>query len=390
MIVRLADIELESKLSYFPAVGIIGARQVGKTTLAQSKLAYLKRDSVYIDLENPEDEAKLFDPVLFFRQNQDKCVILDEVQRRPDLFSVMRSMIDQHRETGRFILLGSASPELIRDTSESLAGRISYLELDPLNLIEVGNTFENMQQLWLRGGFPRSYLAPKDKLSQDWRASFIRSYVERDLPLLGLDADRAVIMKLWRMIAHTHGNVVNFSSLGRALGLTSNTINKYVHFMRGAFLLRLLEPYHTNVKKRLVKSPKVYVKDSGIVHKLLSIGSMTDLNATPALGASWEGFVIDQIAAVAGDKFDYAFYRTHEGTECDLVLLKGGRPHFAIEIKYTSSPTPTKGMLQAFEDLQAANNFIITPASEDFLLRKDIRACSLNAFLERYLLPELA
>lgn len=377
MIQRFAIDELQSHLSYFPAVGIIGPRQVGKTTLAKSIAKDLSIDSIYIDLESPEDEAKLFDPVLFFRQHMNHCVILDEVQRRPDLFPILRSVIDQHRIPGRFILLGSASPELIRNSSESLAGRIAYLELTPLNLIETGMDFENQQKLWLKGGFPGSLLALNNKLSNVWRSNFIRSYVERDLPMLGLSADKSLTLRLWQMLAHGHANIINHSALSRSLGLSSVTLKKYTDFMEGAFLLRTLQPIHTNVKKRLVKSPKIYVRDSGVLHQLLSIHDHESLLSYPALGASWEGFVVDQIISVLGDAYDYTYYRTHQGTECDLVLLQGGKPEMCFEIKYTSTPTPTKGMLQAFEDLNAPHNFIITPMSDTYMVTENIKVSSL-------------
>jgi uncharacterized protein len=382
---RIVENELISQLSYFPAVGIIGPRQVGKTTLAKAITEKLNLETLYIDLENPEDESKLFDPVLFFRENENRCVILDEVQRRPDLFPVMRSMIDQNRRAGRFVMLGSASPELIRDTSESLAGRIAYLELNPLNLLEIEESIENQKKLWLRGGFPNSLLAPNDKLSKTWRTNFIRSYIERDLPMLGLDADKALIMRLWRMLAHAQGGVVNYSALSRSLGVTSNTVKKYISFLEGAFLLRSLQPYHANVKKRLVKSPKVFVRDSGILLHLLSVYKYDDLTNNPILGAAWEGFVMDQIIAICADEFDYAFYRTHEGTECDLVLLEGDKPKICVEIKFTASPKPSKGMLQAFKDLQAEYNYIITPYSNQYKVHETIEVIGIRQFIEKHL-----
>lgn len=382
---RIVENELISQLSYFPAVGIIGPRQVGKTTLAKAITEKLNLETLYIDLENPEDESKLFDPVLFFRENENRCVILDEVQRRQDLFPVMRSMIDQNRTPGRFVLLGSASPELIRDTSESLAGRIAYLELNPFNLLEIEDAIDNQKKLWMRGGFPNAFLAPNDKLSKTWRTNFIRSYIERDLPMLGLDADKALIMRLWRMLAHAQGGVVNYSSLSRSLGVTSNTVKKYISFLEGAFLLRSLQPYHANVKKRLVKSPKVFVRDSGILLHLLSVYKYDDLTNHPILGAAWEGFVMDQIMAVCADEYDYAFYRTHEGTECDLVLLEGDKPKICVEIKFTSSPKPSKGMLQAFEDLGAKQNYIVTPYSDQYKLSETIEVIGLRQFLEKHM-----
>ncbi len=382
MILRDKIESLNETLSYFPVVGIIGPRQVGKTTLAKELLIQLKKESVYIDLENPRDISKLFEPVLFFENNIEKCIVLDEIQRMPELFPVLRSMVDLKREPARFIILGSASPELIRDSSESLAGRIAYEELTPFNLTEISS---ELYKHWISGGFPDAFLAPNNKIRIKWLSNFIQTYIERDLPLLGLDINRNTIRKIWTMIAHMHGNVINMNNIGKSLELSSTTIKKYLTFLEDAFLIRQLYPYAANVKKRLVKSPKVYIRDSGILHHLLNIGNFNDLEYNPILGASWEGYAIEQITQKLSSDTKYFFYRTHVGAECDLVILKGGKPVMSIEIKYTSSPKPVKGMKIAFEDIGAEQNFVITPNTDDYLLQKDIRVCSLITFLEKYL-----
>ena len=386
MLHRNTTTDLLELLSYFPVTGIIGPRQVGKTTIAITLSNKIKKEAIYLDLENPQDAAKLSDPVLFFKQNEDKCVILDEIQRQPQLFPILRSMVDQHRVPARFILLGSASPDLIRDTSESLAGRIAYQELYPFNLTEVSTEqYDDVLKHWFRGGFPDSFLAPSDGLVSKWQTNFIQTYVERDLPLLGLDINRNVIRKIWTMSAHIHGNVLNMSNIGRALELTSTTIKKYLAFLEGAFLIRQLQPYSVNIKKRLVKSPKIYIRDSGVLHKLLAINSISELLTNPMVGNSWEGYAIEQIVQNIDDDTSAYFYRTHEGTECDLVLVKSGKPTFGVEIKYTSSPKVTKGLLQAYEDLNTSKNYIITPNTDEYEIKEGIIVCNLVTFLKDHL-----
>jgi len=386
VILRNADTDMLELLGFFPVVAIVGPRQVGKTTLAQELLAQIGQDSVYLDLENPEDEAKLTDPVLFFKANADRCVVLDEIQRMPQLFPILRSMVDMQRKPGRFMLLGSATPDLIRNSSESLAGRIAYRELTPFNVAEVAHGIhDDLLRHWFRGGFPDAYLAPSDRLSVRWQTGFIQTYVERDLPMLGLNIDRMVIRKLWTMIAHVHGNVLNMSNIGRSLGVTSVTVKKYLAFLEGAFLIRQLRPWSVNLGKRLVKAPKVYVRDTGALHRLLGIGSADALQMHPSLGASWEGYAIEQIVQLLPDEVEAYFYRTHEGAECDLVLVAYGKPILAIEVKYTSSPKMTKGMAQSFTDLGTAQNFIITPSTDDYALTENIRVCRLTDFLLKYL-----
>lgn len=362
----------------------MGPRQVGKTTLSMYLRQSLNKETLYLDLENPEDQAKLTDPVLYMERNANKCIILDEIQRRSDLFPVLRSMVDKHRVNARFIILGSASPDLMRDSSESLAGRIAYEELTPLLFNEIDKHYE-LEHHWLAGGFPDAFLSPNQSLRRKWFSNFILTYLERDLPLLGLKVSGNTLRRLWTMLAHIHGNVLNMNSLGRSLELSSTTIKKYLDFLENAFLIRQLYPYAINVKKRLVKSPKIYIRDSGILHHLLSIHEFDNLESNPIIGHSWEGYVIEQISSNLEPGTDCYFFRTHEGTECDLVLVKGGKTVAAIEIKYTSSPKITRGLTQAFKDLNADNNFILTPRTEDYLLKRSIRVCNLGDFLSKYL-----
>ena len=384
MISRFITRSLLETLGYFPVTGIIGPRQVGKTTLVKYLVKQFDKESVYLDIENPEDLAKLTDPVLFFRRNQDKCVVLDEIQRMPQLFPVLRSMIDMKRVNARFIILGSTSPDLIRDSSESLAGRIAYEELTPFNITEIAEK-KDIYYHWFSGGYPDAFLAPSDSVKRKWFSNFTTTYIERDLPMLGLNINRDIIRKLWTMIAYIHGNVLNMNSLGKSLEVTSTTIKKYLSFLEDAFLIRQLYPYSANVKKRLVKSPKIYIRDSGILHHLLNIPEFESLESNPILGHSWEGYVIEQIAHKLDSETQCYFYRTHEGAECDLVLVRGVSPVSGIEIKYTSSPKLSRGLNQAFQDIDVDQNYIITPGSDDYLINEKIRVCNLTTFLDKYL-----
>lgn len=345
----------------------------------------LDKESVYFDLENPRDLAKLEDPVLFFENNKDKCVILDEIQHAPHLFAILRSMVDMKREPARYILLGSASPELIRDSSETLAGRIVYEEMTPFNFLEVTN-LKSQNQHWLSGGFPDACLAKRDSFRKKWLSSFIQTYIQHDLPMLGLDINKTTLWRFWTMLAHMHGDVLNMSNLAKSLGITSTTVKKYLSLMEGAFLIRLLQPYHVNIKKRLVKAPKVYIRDSGILHQLLSIYSFMNLESNPMLGNSWEGYAIEQITQLCNKDVDAFFYRTHEGAECDLVLINGGLPVACIEVKYSSAPKLTKGMRISFDDIGAKNNYVVTPDCDDFLLAENVQVCSLISFLTKHFL----
>lgn len=374
---RIAEEKIIQLASYFPAVAIVGPRQVGKTSLSKRVQDLIGKPSVYLDLESPDDLQRLNNPSLLLDGLADQLVILDEVQLKPDLFPLLRGIIDRDRKPGRFILLGSASPELIRDTSESLAGRIAYHELTPFTFEEAPDEV-GYRTLWFRGGFPESLFAPTDELSRIWRQQFIQTYLERDLPLLGLSADPIVIGKLWRMVAHLAGEILNYESLARSLGITSPTVKSYLNFMESAYLIRRLPPFFSNTKKRLIKSPKLYLRDTGILHQLLVIPTLFDLEGNPSLGASWENFVIEQIASIAPDWAELSYYRTHQGTEADLVVLKAGIPWAVIEIKYSTAPRPTRGYYIACDDLAANRKYLVAPISGRFHFSEEIEVLGIN------------
>jgi predicted AAA+ superfamily ATPase len=366
-------------LSVFPAVGLLGPRQAGKTTLVKN--LKLDRESIYIDLEKASDRAKMGDAELFLKENSDKTVILDEIQLMPELFSALRSLIDEQREPGRFILLGSASPDLIRKSADSLAGRIGYLELPPFYLGEVDKN--ELGKLWIRGGFPLSFLARSERESQLWRQNFIKTYLERDLAQIGLSTDPRLVERFWMMLANAQGGIWNGESFARALGITRPTVNRFLEYLEGSFMVRVLIPFHQNIKKRLVKSPKVFIRDAGLLHSLTGVDSMNSLRNQVLIGASWEGFVIEQITATFGSEYEYYFYRTHQGAECDLLLVKNGAVKAAIEIKNTLSPKLTKGLQISMEDTGAGEGFVICRIEESYPLSDKVRAVGLRKFLER-------
>lgn len=378
---RIVENKLLDTVNNFPATGIIGPRQVGKTTLAKQLIKKIDKETVYIDIENPRDKIKLSDPVLFFENNIDKCIIIDEIQLMPELFSVLRPMIDMKREPGRFIILGSASPLLLRQSSQSLAGRIAYIELSGFNLLELDLGSEN--KLWFKGGFPDAYLSKNTNIWQQWLDNFIRTYINTDLPMLGLDIDRNSIRNLWTMLSHLNAQLINYSNIAKSLSVSSTTLKKYIDFLENAFLIRQLQPYYPNIKKRIVKAPKVYLRDTGILHNLLNIQSTDDLEGNPLKGNSWEGYVLEQILQIAGSSFEPYFYRTHQGAECDLILTQSSKPVYSIEIKLSSAPSITKGNKIAFSDIGAVKNFVIVPGSEEYQLSEDITVCGLNGFLKK-------
>jgi predicted AAA+ superfamily ATPase len=359
----IAD-SLFRKLSNMPAVAILGPRQCGKTTLAKNLINRMDH-AVYLDLERRADLNRLRDPEAFFELNLSSLICLDEIQRVPDLFAEMRSRIDRHEGNSQFLILGSASPELIRQTSESLAGRIAYFELTPFNLIELGKRADKvLRRLWLRGGFPRSYLAGDEQESFDWRKDFIRTFLERDIPQLGLNIPARRLERFWRMCAHVHGHLLNRSSLGESLGVSHHTIGSYLALLEQTYLVRVLEPFYANVKKRLVKSPKIYLRDSGLLHALLDIKDHNDLLGHPAYGASWEGFAIENIINAYSD-WHTSFYRSASGTEIDLILEKG-RQRIAVEVKASTSPTLKRSFWNALDDLNVDDAWIVAPVRQPY------------------------
>ena len=387
MIRRLLEEHLLDQISYFPAVVVIGPRQVGKTTLVRTLQQQLPRPSIYLDLELPSQRDRLTtDAELYLGNRADQTIILDEVQQLPDLFPLLRGLIDQQREAGRFLLLGSASPNLLRNTSESLAGRVVYLEMHPL-LFEELPAPASYRLHWLRGGFPDAYLAPTTKRFRDWFESFIATYLQRDLPQLGLAAAPDLVRRLLTMLASQQGGLLNYANMARSLGLSLTTVQRYVDFLEQAFLIRRLEPYFVNVGKRLTKSPKAYVRDSGMVHHLLRLHDEEDLIGHPVAGGSWEGYVIQQVVAVLGTDTRAYFYRTQQGSELDLVLEQGGQIVLALEIKLANRPTLSKGNTVALQDLGNPPLLVVTPSAPDDELRPGVQLCSVStlpAYLRRF------
>ena len=380
---RIID-ELKDSLSYFPVVSIIGPRQVGKTTLAKMILNELDKPSIYLDLELHSDLIKLNDAELFLSQHKNKLVVIDEIQNKKELFPQIRALVDQKRNPGQFLLLGSASPELIRNSSESLAGRIAYHQLSPFDITEIPDTISQIK-LWINGGFPDALKAPNNDLWQKWMENFIRAYLYRDLLQLGLNASPSTIRNLWSMMAHLNGQLFNATVVANSLGITSPTAKRYIEFLEEAFLIKSLQPFSWNMKKRLVKSPKIYLTDTGVLHYLHRINDFESLSGNPIIGNSWESFVINQISALKKSGYEIYFYRTHNGAEVDLVFTNGMKVICTAEIKYSNSPHLTKGNFIAIEDLNAPSNFVITPSSDDYLIKTNIRICSLKSFVFNYL-----
>ncbi len=376
MIKRLLEDQLLDQIGYFPAVVLIGPRQVGKTTLIKSLQGKLNRPSVYLDLELPSQRDRLEpDPEVYLSNRQEQTVILDEVQQLPNLFPLLRGLIDQHRVAGRFLLPGSASPHLLRNTSESLAGRVVYLEMHPLLLEELPTT-DTYRLHWLRGGFPDAYLAPSVKRLRDWFESFVATYLQRDLPQLGLSASPNLVRRLLTMLGSQQGGLLNYSNIANSLGLAVTTLQRYIDFLEQAFLIRRLEPYFVNVGKRLTKSPKAYVRDSGMVHHLLRLYDEDALLGHPVAGGSWEGYVIQQVVAVLGTDTRPFFYRTQQGSELDLVLERSGHIVLALEIKLSNQPTLSKGNTVALQDLGNPPLLLVTPTAPDDELRPGVQLCS--------------
>ena len=374
MIARRLKAQLQKLLGEYPAVALLGPRQVGKTTLALEVADTL--ESVYLDLESPADRARIADPDLYLADHEDRLVILDEVHRVPDLFQSLRGLIDRGRRkgrrAGRFMLLGSASIDLLRQSGETLAGRIAYVELNPFDALEVDAAEHDT--LWVRGGFPDSFLARDDGRSLAWRENFIRTYLERDVPQLGPRIPAETLRRFWVMLAHTQGGVLNAATLARGLGVDGRTVSRYLDLMVDLLLVRRLTPWRRNVGKRLIKSPKVYVRDSGIVHALLGLGSKEEILGHPIAGLSWEGSVIESLLSVAPDRTEASFYRASGGAEIDLVLTLPGRQPWAVEIKRSLNPRPSRGFHSACEDVEPEASFVVYPGGERYRVAQDVEA----------------
>jgi len=374
---RFSEKEIAECLEQFPCTAILGPRQCGKTTLA-TKVAGT-RDSVYLDLERPADRRRLLDPELFFDEHRRRLICLDEIQRAPDIFPVLRGWVDRFPES-RFLILGSASRDLIRQSSESLAGRIAYLELSPFRGCEVFSWGISVKKLWMRGGFPGSLLAASEEQSARWRGHFVQTFLQRDIPAWGGGLPPLTVERVWTMCAHGHGQLLNASALGSSLGMSHPTVRKYVELLAQTFMLRLLPPMEVNVKKRLVKSPKVYLRDSGILHALLGLDDLSALLGHPVCGASWEGFALEQVLS-RFPRWKHGFYRTSDGTEMDLVIEKGTR-RLGFEFKASSAPSVTAGFWHSMEALNLEKAYVVAPVETGFPIGRNVRAISLQALDE--------
>ena len=386
MVHRNAQADIVTLLKEFPAVGILGPRQVGKTTLSEEIAALFSPEPIYLDLESPYDISKLSEPEAYFELHNGKLIILDEIQRMPGLFQLLRGVIDRRRRqglrSGQFLILGSASLELLKQSSETLAGRIAYKELSGFNVTEIASKTRNDQDLlWLRGGFPDSFLANNGEASLRWRLNFISTYLERDIPQFGARIPSVTLRRLWTMLAHNQGTQLNTTTLGANLGVSAMTAKRYVELLEDLLLIRSLRPWSGNVGKRLVKSPKIYIRDSGLVHSLLNLKTMDDILGHPVVGASWEGFVVENLLSVLPVGATAWFYRTSAGAEIDLVIEYSTQKIYAIEIKRSLTPNLSKGFYLGCEDVSASRRFVVYPGEERFPLGKDVNAVPLSEMM---------
>lgn len=375
---RQAKSKLKALLAQFPAVALLGPRQCGKSTLAKSFSP--QKPLIYIDLERPSDQRKLTAAELYFAAHRNELLCLDEIQRLPNLFPILRSEIDEQRDPGRFLLLGSASPELLKQSAESLAGRIAYLELTPFLLSELPENISFIT-LWLRGGFPDSLLASTETQSIEWRYQFIRTFLEQDLPQLGIKTSVIQLQRLWQMCAHNHGQLLNREKFAQSLGVSNNTIQHYLDILTQTFVMRCLPPFFENTKKRLIKSSKYYVRDTGLLHALLNIEHQEDLWGHTIFGSSWEGFVIENIVNQLDKSWRHYFYRTADGNELDLILEKGQK-RFAIECKASADPKVSRGFWIALKDLNITQAWVVAPVKESYPIAENVSVVTLAQCLE--------
>ncbi len=388
MIKRNLEETLVKALQNMPVVVLLGARQVGKTTLALSIAAELiQKESVYLDLELDSDLAKLADAEAFLSRFENKLLIIDEVQRQPDMFRLLRSLVDRRKRAGeqacQFLLLGSASRDLIQHSSETLAGRVRYIELTPFTVSELDREGAyDLERHWLRGGFPDSYLAGSNPESWSWRSDFISSYIERDIPFMGPHINATTMRRLWSMLAHNNAQQVNYSKLGESPGVSYKTIKSYIDTLTDFYMVRQLQPWSGNTKKRLVKAPKLYLRDSGLALRFIMISDYESLLGNPVIGAGWEGYVVENILSELSDMWRSSFYRTSAQLEADLVLEGPGKQVFAVEIKRSTAPTVSKGFHYACHEVGATHKVVIYPGNENFPLPNGVEAMSLKSFLK--------
>jgi len=375
-------------LQSMPVVALIGPRQVGKTTLALEVSKKTEKPVSYVDLESDADFNKLTDAEAYLRRFSGQLLIIDEVQRKPDLFRLLRVIVDERKRkgerSGHFLLLGSASGALLQKSSESLAGRIRYMELTPFTVTELKENEKkvfDIEKLWLRGGFPDSYLASDGQQSREWRRDFLGTYVERDIPSMGVGVTATRVKRFWKMLAHYHGNQINLSEFGRNLELSHTTIRNYLDLLTDFYMVRQLPPWAGNIKKRLVKTPKIYIRDTGILHSLLQLTDMDALLSHPVSGASWEGFVTENIINQLDERWEYNYYRTATQAEIDLVLHTPDNETWAIEIKRTSAPKPTRGFYEACNDVRATHKWIVNANKDRYPLPGEVEVIGLIEFL---------
>ncbi len=379
MVKRIIEKDIIQSIGEYPVTAIVGARQVGKTTLAK-KIIKNFENGIYLDLERNSHRVLLqTDPEKYFLINNNKLICIDEIQLLPDIFPLLRSLVDIEEYKTRFLILGSASPELLRQSSESLAGRIIYFTLTPFLLPEI-NTFSTIQKYHLKGGFPRSYLSKSEKSAFLWLDSFINTFLERDLNSFGFNLPADLMRRLWRMLAHNNGQLLNSSRLGNSIGLSHTTIRRYIDILRYTYMIRILEPYYTNIKKRIVKTPKIYIIDTGILHSLLKISTFDDLFNHPVYGSSFESLVIENVIA-SFNEYDPYFYRNSNGNEIDLLLVKG-QNIIAIEIKASTSPKINKGFYIACDDIKATQAFVIADIEMTYPLKNNVMVYNLKEFLK--------
>jgi hypothetical protein len=380
MIKRALLDRIVRSLRAFPIVGIVGPRQTGKTTLAKQIAGSHSGKVVYLDLELPSDMNRLSDAELYLSSRQDSLIIVDEIQRMPSLFPLMRALVDKKRRNSRFLILGSASPDVMKNASESLAGRVAYHELTQFRLSEAGE--KNLNRLWIRGGYPLSYLAKSESLSFAWREAFIKTYLEMDIPQLGIRVPASQLRRFWMMVSHMHGQLWNASAVGRGLGVSPVAVRHYLDILESTFIVRQLVPYFHNAKKRLVKAPKVYIRDTGLLHLLLNVLTDEELQGHPSVGSSWEGFVIEQILALMPAGWQHYFYRTAVGAEIDLLLIGPKGRKIGVEIKYSLSPRPARGFWLAMDDLGCSKGFVVYPGEEEFPLADKTKVIPVSALGE--------
>ncbi|MGB0452656.1 MAG: ATP-binding protein [Bacteriovoracaceae bacterium] len=373
---RLIYKELEESLEDYPVVAILGPRQVGKSTLVRDLLEV--ESKVYLDLELSSEIRKLSEPEIFFDRHVDSLICLDEIQLAPEIFKTIRGTVDKNKKNSQFLILGSASRDLLRQSSESLAGRISYLEIMPFNILEVG--VENFEKLWVRGGFPKSFLAANNEKSSKWRENYIRTYLERDIPQLGFNIPAKSIERLWRMLAHSHGQTLNSSKIASSLGVSSHTVNSYIDILEQTFLVKSLRAFEPNIKKQYIKSPKVYLRDTGLLHTFLNLESFDDLLGHQVFGSSFEGFVIENLMQIF-PRWKFHYYRNKSGAEIDLIMSKGNR-RLAIEIKASKAPKLARGFWTACNDINATDKFVISMVDDSYEIQNNTYVTNLELFLK--------